>query len=407
MTAIDPRQLVRPEVRALSLYHLDLSPCRFKLDQNEVPFDLPPAVKRRVAAALLDRSWAQYPDFHSDALRAALGRRHDWPAEGVLVGNGSNELLATAIEALAAPGREILAPSPSFGLYKMFATRAGARPRFVASGPDLALPLAALEAEVESDPSRPLILCTPNNPTGDAAPVEWVDALLAKMRAPLLLDNAYAEFSPRDYRPLLRRHRHLLIFRTFSKAFSLGGVRLGYLLADPELVGELMKVKLPYNVGLFGGLAGLAALAAEEAHRRRVSLLIGRRPQWQAMLERHGFTVYPSEANFLLARVPPGIDAAALWRALEEDGIRVRDFTSYPLLGGCLRFSVGSGPALRAVDAALSKRLAPGSGSGSVSEDRRERNVAEDDGGCEAAPPLRAPPQRRLGSSPDSGKGPR
>lgn len=357
--AIDPRELVRPEIRALSLYHLDLSPCRHKLDQNEVPFDLPPGLKRRIAAALLERSWAQYPDFHSDELRAALGRHHDWPAEGVLVGNGSNELLATAIEALAAPGQEILVPSPSFGLYKMFATRGAARPRFVPSGPDLALPLEALDAEVARDPSRPLILCTPNNPTGHAAPVPWVDALLGKLRAPLLLDNAYAEFSPRDYRPLLRRHRHLLIFRTFSKAFSLGGLRLGYLLADPALVAELMKVKLPYNVGFFGSIAGKMVLEAESAHRRRVAVLLGRRPQWRAMLERHGFTVYPSEANFLLARVPPGTDAAALWRALEDEGIRVRDFTAYPLLDGCLRFSVGSGPALRAVDAALTRRLAP------------------------------------------------
>lgn len=355
--AIDPRGLVRPEIRALSLYHLDLSPCRHKLDQNEVPFDLPPLLKRRIAAALLARSWANYPDFHSDELREALGRRHGWPAAGVLVGNGSNELLATAIEALAAPGQEILIPSPSFGLYKMFATRAGARPRFLESGPGLELPLAAIDAEVERDPTRPLILCTPNNPTGDAAPVEWVDALLGRLRAPLLLDNAYAEFSPRDYRPLLRRHRHLLIFRTFSKAFSLGGLRLGYLLADPELVAELMKVKLPYNVGFFGGLAGKMVLEAEEAHRRRVAVLLGRRPQWRALLERHGFTVYPSEANFLLARVPPGVDAARLWRGLEGEGIRVRDFTSYPLLDGCLRFSVGSGPALRAVGAALAKLL--------------------------------------------------
>lgn len=354
----DPRELVRPEIRALSLYHLDLSPCKHKLDQNEVPFDLPRCLKRRVAAALLERSWANYPDFHSDELRAALGQRHDWPMDGVLVGNGSNELLATAIEALTRPGQEILVPSPSFGLYKMFAVRANARPLFISADPDLGLPLAKIDAEVDRDPTRPLILCTPNNPTGSAAPVEWVEALLQRLRAPLLLDNAYGEFSERDYRPLLRRHPHLLIFRTFSKAFSLGGLRLGYLLADPRLVAELMKVKLPYNVGFFGGLAGKMVLEAEDAHRRRLSVLLGRRPQWRAMLERHGFTVYPSEANFLLSRMPTGIDAGSLWRHLEKEGIRVRDFTSYPLLDGCLRFSVGSGPALRAVDAVLQSYLA-------------------------------------------------
>ncbi len=350
---IDPAALVRDEVRELGVYHLDLSDCRHKLDQNEVPYELPRSLKRRIAERLAERPWAVYPDFHSDRLRAALGRRHGWPAEGVLVGNGSNELLGVALEALAGPGREVLGTLPSFGLYKMFAVRAGGSPRFLGPRQDLRLPLAELAAEVERDPSRPVVLCSPNNPTGDAAAPEAVEEILERLAAPLLLDNAYAEFCAHDYRPLLRRHRHLVIFRTFSKAWSLAGWRLGYLLADPALVGELLKVKLPYNVGFASALAGEAALAAGAAAERRVRTILGRRPQWAAMLSDRGFEVFPSEANFLLARWPAAVEVDAIRRGLEERSIRVRDVSGYPGLAGCLRFSVGSGAALRATRRAL------------------------------------------------------
>ena len=354
----DPRSLVRPELRALRAYHLDLSPCRHKLDQNEVPYELPPPVKRRIVERLLERSWATYPDFHSEGLRARLGERHRWPRDGVLVGNGSNELLALTLEALASPGDEVLIPVPSFGLYPVFCRRAGASPRFVGPAADARLPWDQLSDAVDHDPHRAVVLCSPNNPTGDALVPERLDDLLGRLRAPLLLDAAYAEFCRHDYRPLLERHRHLLIFRTFSKAWSLAGLRLGYLLADPDLVTELIKVKLPYNVGLAGGLAGEETLAARSAAERRIAAILGRRPQWQTLLEASGFVVWPSEANFLLARWPHEEPAvSALRQGLEARGIRVRDVSGYPGLAGCLRFSVGDGRALRATRQALSELI--------------------------------------------------
>lgn len=358
--SLDPKQLVRPEIRQLKAYHLDLSSCRHKLDQNEVPFDLPPRLKRRIAERLLERSWANYPDFHSDALRRAIGRRHDWPMEGVLVGNGSNELLGTALETLARPGGEVLGTTPSFGLYRMFALRAAAVPKLLPPRPDLRLPMDELEEEISRDPSRPLILCTPNNPTGDAVSPERVERLLERMTGPLLLDNAYGEFCRYDYRPLLRRHRHLIIFRTFSKAWSLAGLRLGYLLADPELVQELIKVKLPYNVGWTTAVAGEVVLAESQAAERRTRVLLGRRPQWQAMLRDLGFEVFDSEANFLLARWPTDRAGSVddLRRGLEARGIRVRDVSGYPGLDACMRVSVGSGVALREVRQELAAVIA-------------------------------------------------
>jgi len=353
------RGLVRPELRALSLYHLDQTPFGHKLDQNEVPWDLPRRLKVRVARQLVEQRWAQYPDFHADALRSALGRLHDWPMEGVLAGNGSGELVAVALDTFAAPAGEVLGTVPSFSLYKMLTLKAHHQPRFLGPTADLQLPMAALVAEVERDPRRPVLLCSPNNPTGDAATVAQVEGLLERLEAPLLLDNAYGEFCRHDYRPLLRRHRHLVLFRTLSKAWSLAGMRLGYLLADPEVAQELIKIKLPYNLNHASVLAGLTLLAEPGFSARPVGAILARRTQWAALLAKAGLEVFPSEANFLLVRCPDGAGAgdpeaaARLWHGLAERGILVRDVGSYPGLAGCLRISVGSGAALRATERAL------------------------------------------------------
>jgi histidinol-phosphate aminotransferase len=366
--AIDPAALVRPELRRLTAYHLDLSPCRHKLDQNESPFEPPARLKRQVAAELLAADWARYPDFHADALRRDLGAFHGWPPEGILVGNGSNELLDACLAALVQPGSEVLGREPSFGLYRMMVLKAGGVPRFLqaeagdsaeamgAAAPAafMGLPLRALLDEVARQPRRPLVLCSPNNPTGDALPPAEVEALLERQEGPLLLDNAYGEFCRHDYRPLLDRHPQLILLRTFSKAWALAGLRLGYLLADPRLVAELLKAKLPYNLGRAGILAGRAALAAAPAARRRIAVITGRREAWRRMLAEAGLRVMPSEANFLLVRCSSPA-ARALRDGLAARGIRVRDVGAYPGLAGCLRISVGSGAALRATRQALAE----------------------------------------------------
>ena len=216
-SAIDPVAFVRPELRALRPYHLDLAPCAHKLDQNEVPWDLPHRLKRTIAEALVERDWARYPDFHANALRQRIGEMYAWPPAGVLVGNGSNELLGVVLEAVTPIGGEVLGVEPSFGLYPAFVRKSGGSLHGVRSASDLTLPLEELEREIERDPTRPVLLCTPNNPTGAAATPREVERLLERLRAPLLLDNAYGEFCEYDYLPLLRTHPHLVIFRTFSR----------------------------------------------------------------------------------------------------------------------------------------------------------------------------------------------
>jgi histidinol-phosphate aminotransferase len=171
----------------------------------------------------------------------------------------------------------------------------------------------------------------------------------------LLLDNAYGEFCRFDYSPLLARFQNLVLFRTFSKAWSLAGLRLGYLLADPALVAEIVKLKLPYNLGHAAAIAGELALESAALVERRVALVRARRAQWAARLKRSFSEVFPSEANFVLVRDEKRRARTMRW--LLERSIRVRDVSGGSGLAGCLRFTVGNGAALRAVDTTLTESM--------------------------------------------------
>lgn len=359
---------VSPEVRALPVYTLekasDEEP-RFKLDQNESPWEPPRRVKERVVREILEAPWALYPEFHADSLRDALSRHHEWPVDGILIGNGSNELLALSVETFTGSSGALLSAQPCFGLYPLYAVRAKAEALFLGPRDDLALPMDEILEEARRRPERPVLLASPNNPTGEALTPKAVGELAASLRAPLLVDAAYSELCRHDYRPLLDEHPNLVLFRTFSKAWALGGLRVGYLLARPELVAELLKVKLPYNVGRMTVAAALATLREEAAVRRRVKVLRKRRDEWAAMLRDTdgaqpalGLEVFPSEANFLLVRLPAAGAARALHRGLAERGVLVRDVGGGPGLAGCLRITVGSRPAFRALRRALPAALA-------------------------------------------------
>jgi histidinol-phosphate aminotransferase len=347
----------RPELHALEPYALlapldDAPEVRHALDQNEVPWDVPAPLKRVALERLAARDWSKYPEMSSDRLRALLAERHGVASDNVLVGNGSGELLRLALSVFGGSGREVLGHEPSFALYRPLTLESGARPRFLPPRPDLRLPLAELEREIEIDPRRPLLLCSPNNPTGEAASPEAVERLLERLDAPLVLDNAYAEFCRHDYRPLLARHPNLILLRTLSKAWSLAGLRVGYLFAHEEVVAELLKVKLPYNVSHAGAVLGEVALEHPRHAERCVRVLLARRGQWSEALRRRGLEVFESDANFLLVRTPR---AGELRGALARAGIAVRDVGHYPGLAGCLRVTVGGAPALRAFLAVLDR----------------------------------------------------
>jgi histidinol-phosphate aminotransferase len=340
--APDPLRYVKPAVRALKAYTLTPRPAQVKIDQNENPYELPEAVKRRATEAALVRPWGRYPDFDPRELIEALAAHADWRPDGVLAGNGSNELIEALLLVSVEAGTRVVVPSPTFTLYAHLTTVLGGRAIPVPLGPDLEYDSEAYRrARLEAGAPVALI-CSPNNPTGSAFALSEVRRMCAESDGLVVVDEAYNEFSGESAVPLLRDHANLVVLRTFSKAMALAGLRVGYLLASPELVREVNKARLPYNLNFFSQSAALAALEEKQLLAASVARIVESRERlFEALLRIPGLRPYPSRANFILVEIR-SLAPKEVFQCLLGAGVLVRDVSSYPRLERCLRVSVGS-----------------------------------------------------------------
>jgi histidinol-phosphate aminotransferase len=341
-TTRDPLRHVKPAVRALKAYTLAPRPAVVKIDQNENPYELPQALKQRVIDATLARPWGRYPDFDPRELTLALARHSGWRADGILAGNGSNEMIEALLLVTVGPGVRVVIPEPTFTLYALMTTVLGGEAVRVALGPELEYDVAALRRARREAAAALTIVCTPNNPTGGVLDLCAIEELCADGDGLVVIDEAYHEFAGVSAVPLLERYANLIVLRTFSKAMGMAGLRLGYLMAAPDLVREVNKARLPYNVNFFTQAAAMAALREPEVLEAGVARLVRLRDALYGRLaELPGLRVYPSRANFLLIELPRH-DPKVVFEALYGRGILVRDVTSYPRLSRCLRVSVGT-----------------------------------------------------------------
>ncbi|MEO0557576.1 MAG: aminotransferase class I/II-fold pyridoxal phosphate-dependent enzyme [Bacteroidota bacterium] len=341
--------LVRPEIRAETAYrvptttHVDA-----KVDQNESPFDLPESVKQAAIADALATPWNRYPDDRPHRLIAALADRWEIPAEGLIVGHGSNEIAHTIGLCFLSEGTPVVLPHPMFALYASVARMHGARLVEVDPRPDFGHDASAiLDAAVGSN--APLtIVTTPNNPTGQSISHENLNALAEGVPGVLLIDEAYHEFvTGPTALDLVKRHDNVLVMRTFSKAMGMAGVRLGTLIGAPDLIQEIEKARVPFLVDRWGEALGLAMLDHADLIDDRVRQLVASRDElfaWVTGLE--GVEAIPSDANFFLFRTP--LDASVLRAQMAERGVLIRDVTGYPALApregtpGWTRVSIGT-----------------------------------------------------------------
>jgi histidinol-phosphate aminotransferase len=342
MSAPDPLRFIKPAVRTLKAYTLAPRSASVKLDQNENPYELPESLKRRVLEQALVRPWGRYPEFDPKELLEALARHSGWRADGILAGNGSNEMIEALLLVTVGPGVRVIIPQPTFTLYALMTGVLGGEAVRVELGPELEYDAAALSRARREARAAVTIVCTPNNPTGGVLASAEIERLCDEGDGLVVIDEAYHEFAGLTAVPLLARHPNLVVLRTFSKALGMAGLRLGYLLASPELVREVNKARLPYNVNFFTQAAALAALAERETLSAGVARLVAQR---EALLPRlrelPGVRPYPSRANFILVELER-CDPKAVFAALLARGILVRDVTSYPRLARCLRVSVGT-----------------------------------------------------------------
>jgi histidinol-phosphate aminotransferase len=356
--AADGLALVKPGVRAQTGYALRAPTARRKLNQNECPDDLPAEIKRAVLEAAERAAWNRYPEFVPAQLLERLAEHYGWRGDGILAGNGSNELIQAALAVLVAPGDTVVAPAPTFSLYRLLTGVLGARYLPVPLGPDFAYePDRIIETAVR-ERARVVVLNTPNNPTGSTLPPGAVERIVAETGAMVVCDEAYQEFGGPTAVPLLGRTARLIVLRTFSKAMGMAGLRFGLALAHPEVAREVAKGKLPYNVNLVTLAAASVALDHAALLAARTRAIVETRDHFLPGLRRMpGITVYPTGANFVLLRCH-ALPARELFRRLlDEHGILVRDVSAVPALAECLRISIGTPEDMDAVLTAMATIL--------------------------------------------------
>ena len=288
----------------------------------------------------------------SDAFRNAAARVLGTSPERILVGNGSDDVLNIAVRSFCGEGDAIAWPTPTYSLFDSLAAIQGARPVRVDFPQDYSLPdgLAATGAKLT-------ILANPNAPTGTMVPPEEVSALADRLDGVLLVDEAYVDFADANCMALVERHANVIVSRSFSKSYSLAGLRVGYAVAQEPLIEGMCKVKDSYNVDSVALAGATAAIEDQEWLRRNVDRIRATRARMTTTLEAMGFRCMPSQANFVFARAPESIEAATVHRQLFERKVLVRYF-DLPRVSDGLRISVGSDREVDTLLAALEQILA-------------------------------------------------
>jgi histidinol-phosphate aminotransferase len=331
---------LREEVRAERAYHLEAHPAPVKLDQNENSFGLPPEIEEAVGDALKRVALNRYPNVVATPLKEALGRLNDWPADGVLVGNGSNELLQMLAISTLDRGRTAVAPSPSFAVYGYLSRLQGAELVEVPLDDDFQYDLEPLIRAVDEKQPALTFLCCPNNPTGSSLTSEQVERIARRNQGILVVDEAYFEFGGSVARELLPRYPHMAVSRTFSKAMSLAGCRVGYLLTHPELAAEIGKAQLPYALNGVSRSVALSVCKHYALIQAQARAIVKERDSLHRRLEElEGIRSYPSAGNFILFDCAAG--ARPVFDGLLSRGVLVRDLSSRPRLTRSLRVTVG------------------------------------------------------------------
>ena len=336
------RDLLRPGIEAITEYSLEHRECRIKLNQNENPFDLPDDVRNEVLRRVAAVHWSRYPEFVPRRQMEKIAEFTGWTADGVLLGNGSNDLLQLLFTCVLDAGRGVLISQPTFTLYRLLAQTIGAPVSDVPMTRSFTLDTGAVINAANGTGAAMIVLCSPNNPTGGQIPLAELDRILRETGALVVVDEAYVQFAGSSAVVLLERYERLVVLQTFSKAMGAAGLRFGYALLSPHLARQLTKVKLPYSVNIFTLIAAEVFIERWDSLKSWIGVLVSERERiFSALGAMDGIHPYASDANFLLfetLRKTP----AEVFSALLARGILIRDVSRYPMLERGLRVSVGT-----------------------------------------------------------------
>lgn len=332
---------IRADVQALKPYAVHKAHGMIKLDAMENPFTLSRELRDRVARVLAEVPVNRYPDGAGDAVKAALARSLSLPAGvSLLLGNGSDEILQLLTTAVADPGACVMAPEPTFVMYRLNALYANLRYAGVPLRPDFTLDEDAMLAAIAREQPKLVWLAYPNNPTGNRFAPASIERILAAAPGLVVVDEAYYAFADDSFLPRVLAFENLVVVRTVSK-IGLAGVRLGYAVAHPAWIAELEKVRPPYNVNALTQAAVPVLLAAHDELAAQAATIRAERARLHAALgARSDVEMFATETNFVLARVP---DANAWDASLRNASILVKNLHGYhPATANCLRITVGT-----------------------------------------------------------------
>ncbi len=304
------------------------------LDNNSNLFGINPAVQQVAETFDFSRLWA-YPSENSDLLRERIASELSVSDDEVIVSNGSDELLDIVTKGFINPGDVFCQASPTFRMYKFYATVNMAK-----AVEKLLLDRFALPTEdILNEQAKMVALCQPNNPTGNLLDNDGVRRILAESNGIVLIDEAYCDFCGSNLLPEVMSSEGGIDVRTFSKAYAIAGLRAGFAVARKEIVDELRSVRTPFGLNSFTEAVAVAALDNRAWIDDKVREMKSERERTAARMANLGFKVYPSECNFILCKSP--IRSVDLTRALAEKGIAIRDFGAYPLLEDHVRVTIG------------------------------------------------------------------
>ena len=333
----NPEGLVRPAVRQLVPYETKYMPECIKLDANENPFPWPAKMRETLFAE--KPAFNRYPDGMGQDLKTRIAKYTATSPEGILIGNGSDELIQMMLLTFGGAGKSLIIHPPTFGMYQIYAQLTETTVVEVPLLNGLDLDTEQMLRASQAPEAQLVIICNPNNPTGSLFPREEILRLVGESGKIVVVDEAYAEFSGETLIPEIKNYPNLVIMRTFSKAFGMAGLRVGYLLGQPGTISLINRVRPPFNVNSFSQRAGILALDYLNEYQEQIQQIKAETQKLQAALNGvPNLRVYPTRANFILFK-PEDPDRWA--SELLRRGFLVRNMGVLPALGKCLRISAG------------------------------------------------------------------
>jgi len=330
---------IREEVRLQKDYSLEQNSNVIKLNQNESPYDIPRDIKERVLKKIASMPWNRYPDLEHTSIRLSGAELFNIDADCVFPSKGSNEILSTLFYSLSGMGKNIVITEPSYSMYSVIAKRLGIMVTALPLGKNFIIPLERIKLFARKRETGLVVLCSPNNPTGNTISENDLVDILSSADCYIAVDEAYAEFSNQNFIPLLEKFPNLIIIRTMSKAHSCAALRVGWIIADPGFIKIIKRSFLPYHMDAFSERIIPEIIQSTFIKSNIEKIMQERNLLFNQLSHLKGIKTYPSEANFIL--IEPEMDANMLFDQLLKKGFLVRNVSSYNGLNNHLRISVG------------------------------------------------------------------